>query len=108
MAEKKRRRLGVLLADLDGHYNSQIWSEIRQTAEDLEIDIVVFEGRALNQPGVEGQHNIMFDMAMTVPCDGYVVFTSLISNFASTDELRAFFRHSISIEHHSRVCKCYY
>ena len=92
MAEKKRRRLGVLLADLDGHYNSQIWSEIRQTAEDLEIDIVVFEGRALNQPGVEGQHNIMFDMAMTVPCDGYVVFTSLISNFASTDELRAFFR----------------
>lgn len=92
MAEKTRRRLGVLLADLDGHYNTQIWSEIRQTAEDLEIDIVVFEGRALNQPGVEGQHNIMFDMAMTVPCDGYVVFTSLISNFASTDELRAFFR----------------
>ena len=92
MAEKTRRRLGVLLADLDGHYNTQIWSEIRQTAEDLEIDIVVFEGRALNQPGVEGQHNIMFDMAMAVPCDGYVVFTSLISNFASTDELRAFFR----------------
>ena len=95
MAKAKRRRLGVLLADLDGHYNTQIWSEIRQTAEDLEMDIVVFEGRALNQPGVEGQHNIMFDMALTVPCDGYVIFTSLISNFASTDELRAFFRRFV-------------
>lgn len=92
MAREKHRRLGILLADLDGHYNSQIWSEIRQAAEELEVDIVVFEGRALNQPGVEGQHNIMFDMAMKVPCDGYVVFTSLISNYASTEDLRSFFR----------------
>lgn len=96
MAENKRRRLGILLADLDGHYNSQIWSEIRQTAEDLEYDIVVFEGRALNQPGVEGQHNIVFDLALTVPCDGYVIFTSLISNFASTEDLRAFFQRFTS------------
>ncbi|NLW10866.1 MAG: GGDEF domain-containing protein [Clostridiaceae bacterium] len=92
MAEKTRKKLGILLADLDGHYNTQIWSEIRQAAEDLEIDIVVFEGRALNQPGVEGQHNIMFDMALKVPCDGYVIFTSLISNYASEEDLRAFFR----------------
>lgn len=88
----KIRTIAVILADTEGPYNSQIWSDIQLAARKNKINVIVFEGRALNQEDDEYQHNLIYDLAAKFPCEGYIIFSSHIANYVSVNQLVEFTR----------------
>ena len=85
-----KTNIAVIMADTEGPYNNQIWTELQAAARQGNVNLVVFEGRSIDQGNLENQHNFIYDLAQKYPCDGYIIFSSLIANYTDKETLIRF------------------
>ncbi|MGC8764749.1 MAG: diguanylate cyclase [Brevinematia bacterium] len=102
----KRPIIGVLIAQLEGKYQSPIFKGISRKAEELDVNLIFFNGKLPNSPfNFEKNENIIYDLAHSPLIDGLVFVSGNLSNFLSYEEFLSFFNKfdlkakvSISIE----------
>jgi DNA-binding LacI/PurR family transcriptional regulator/DNA-binding CsgD family transcriptional regulator/PAS domain-containing protein len=79
----QRRTIGMLINQLDGNYQSQLWKGLQKLAEERNVNLLYFVGKSLMSPiGNECYHNFVYNMAKLPYLDGLVVSTSTITLFA--------------------------
>jgi len=85
-----RKTISAVFSDLEGGYNNQLWQENHRAAQEQDVNLVVFEGRSIDNPGTDRQHNILYDLVHRVPCDGYFLLSAQISNYVDPARVQAF------------------
>ena len=86
----KRKTINAVFSDLEGGYNNQLWQENHRAAQEQDLNLVVFEGRSIDNPGTDHQHNIIYDLVRRVPCDGFFLMSAQISNYVDPARVQAF------------------
>ncbi|MBP7402925.1 MAG: hypothetical protein KBA30_09945, partial [Clostridia bacterium] len=86
----KRKTISAAISDLEGNYNRQLWVEAARAADHADVNLVAFEGRSIDNPGTELQHNIVYDLLRRFPADGYYVLSSQIGNYVGDVRIREF------------------
>lgn len=88
---KKRKTIGIIINDIEGSYQTLLWMAFKQSAEELDCNLVVFEGRRLRDSSyADKQHHIVYDFVEKGRLDGLIITTSSISSNISYDELVKF------------------
>jgi len=88
---KKRKTLGLIINDIDGSYQTLLWLAFKKAANEMDCNLVVFEGRVLREEGyAEKQHHIVYSFVEKGKLDGLIITTSSISANVSYDELKKF------------------
>ncbi len=90
---KKRKTLGLIINSIDGSYQTLLWLAFKRAADELDCNLLVFEGRTLRQSGyAEKQHHIVYSFVEKGKLDGLIITTSsIILNFCH-EELMKFFK----------------
>ena len=58
---KKRKTIGLLINDIDGSFQTFLWLAFKQAAEEMDCNLMVLAGRALNYDCYEAkQHHIIY------------------------------------------------
>ena len=91
MSESKKRAIGLVINQIEGKYQSQIYRGLSDFTENEGIDLYVFVGRSLSSPyGNEDQHNSIYSLAKTGRLDGLVVTAGSIGSFVPVSAVRDF------------------
>lgn len=57
---RKRKTIGLLINDIDSSYQTYLWLLLRQAAEEMDCNLIAFEGRTLRENDYVGkQHHIV-------------------------------------------------
>jgi len=90
---KKRKTLALLINDIDGSYQTYIWLMLKQAAEDMDCNLMVFEGRSLKHDDfAEKQHHIVYSFIEKDRFDGLIITSSSISTYIKYDEFLQFLK----------------
>lgn len=90
---KKRKTLALLINDIDGSYQTYVWLMLKQAAEDLDCNLMVFEGRSLKHDDfAEKQHHIVYSFIDKDRFDGLIITSSSISTYIKYDEFLQFLK----------------
>ncbi len=90
---KKRKTLGLLINDIDGSYQTYIWLMLKQAAEEMDCNLMVFEGRSLKHDDyADKQHHIIYNFIEKDRFDGLVITSSSIASFIKYDEFLQFMK----------------
>ncbi len=82
MSETKKIAIGLVINQIEGKYQSQIYRGLSDYTENEGMDLYVFVGRSLSSPyGNEDQHNSIYSLAKTRRLDGLVVTAGSIGSF---------------------------
>ncbi|NNM54589.1 MAG: substrate-binding domain-containing protein [Spirochaetales bacterium] len=82
----KRRTIGMLINQIDGSYQAQLWKGLQKLAQERDVNLIYFAGKSLeSEIGNERYHNFIYKIAKTPQVDGLVVSTSTITLFADRD-----------------------
>ena len=77
---------GLIVDFITGNYQIPLFEALRKTAESAGINLLIFEGRALDAPSdVEYQHNIIYKLLNDAPVDGFIVSSSTVFNYYPAD-----------------------
>lgn len=88
---KKCKTIGLVLNDIDGTYQSQLWLAFMQASEDMNCNLMVFAGRTLNNKGFGAkQHYIIYNFIEKGSLDGIIVASASVGTFASPKEVEEF------------------
>ncbi len=88
---KERKTIGLLISDIDGNYQAYLWSLFKQAAEDLDCNIIVFEGRTLNSNAdADRHHHIVYNFIDKERIDGLVITSNSIVSYISDEEFMEF------------------
>ena len=95
---KKRKTLGLLINDIDGSYQTYIWLMLKQAAEEMDCNLMVFEGRSLKHDDyADKQHHIIYNFIEKDRFDGLIITSSSIASFIKYDEFLQFLKKYIDI-----------
>ena len=87
----RRRRIGVVLDDMDGEYHEPLLDGVCRAAARLDIDLIFLPGRSPATPLLfEQQFGMVFQMAQEHAPDGLLIFGTLLQAYVDEDGLRAF------------------
>ena len=90
---KKRKAIGLLINDIDGSYQTYIWLMLKQAAEEMNCNLMVFEGRSLKHDDfAEKQHHIIYNFIEKDRFDGLVITSSSISTYIKYEEFLQFLK----------------
>ena len=88
---KKRKTLGLIINDIDGNYQTFLWLAFKQAADEMNCNLMVFEGRALRHEDCsENQHHIVYSFIEKGRLDGLIITSDSISANITYDELKNF------------------
>lgn len=88
---KKRKTLGLLINDLDGSYQTILWLLLKRTAEELDCNLMVFEGRSLRRDiYADKQHHIIYNFIDKERIDGLIIISGALANYITQDEFMKF------------------
>jgi DNA-binding LacI/PurR family transcriptional regulator/signal transduction histidine kinase len=89
---KNRKTLGLIINSIDGSYQTLLWLAFKKAAEELDCNLLVFEGRTLREAGyAPKQHHIVYSFVEKGKLDGLIITTSSILINFSQEELIKFF-----------------
>lgn len=87
---KKRKTLGLLIKGLDGNYLTYIWLMIKKAVEELDCNLIVYEGKSIKSKlGDDARHTIVYGFVDKSRIDG-IIITSAISDELNEEELNNF------------------
>jgi DNA-binding LacI/PurR family transcriptional regulator/AraC-like DNA-binding protein/signal transduction histidine kinase len=87
----KRLRIGLLLASIHTGSSNDLWSAVHKQAEEMDIDLCIFPGGPLGDPGYEGsQRNVIYELAKPGSLDGIVSWASSLGGAAPLKDVVAF------------------
>ena len=82
----QRKTIGMLINQIDGSYQSQLWKGLQKLAEERDVNLIYFAGKSLeSEIGNERYHNFVYKMAKNPQLEGLVVSTSTITLFADRE-----------------------
>ncbi|WP_010250108.1 substrate-binding domain-containing protein [Acetivibrio cellulolyticus] len=88
---KKRKTLGLLINDIDGSYQTYLWLMLKQAAEEMDCNLLVFVGRSLKYDSyADKQHHIVYNFIDKEIIDGLIIASTSIANFITYDEFLRF------------------
>jgi diguanylate cyclase (GGDEF)-like protein len=87
----KRKTIGVLIDNIDGFYNNDLWRGIRAAAKKKDMNTLVFSGKSLNAIKMEeAEQNVIYKLVNTNKLDGIIVVAGTLSNFIGLNEFGKF------------------
>lgn len=88
---KERKTIGLLINDIDGNYQAYLWSLFKQTAEDFDCNVIVFEGRTLKSTAdADRHHHIVYNFISNERLDGLVITSNSIVSYITDEEFLRF------------------
>ncbi len=97
MAEKKRYNIGYFIHHLENDYSRALMKGVVPAAEDLDVNLFIFPGRALKgdfyderYAAYEYQYNVLYSYACAERLDGIIVSAGTIGSFVSKEEFKTF------------------
>jgi len=88
---KKRKTLGLIINDIDGNYHRFLWLSFKKAADEMDCNLLVFEGRSLGYTDiVENQHHIVYSFIEKGKLDGLIITSPTISSNITYDEFLKF------------------
>lgn len=95
---KKRKTLGFMIPEIDGSYPTLLWMSAKRAAEEHDCNLIAYEGRILDyRPGIDRQHNIIYNFADKNRIDSLIIPTNFLFNRSSRDSMPEFFQHYANI-----------
>ncbi|MGA2640175.1 MAG: substrate-binding domain-containing protein [Spirochaetia bacterium] len=89
---RKRRVIGVFMAQLSDAYQSAVWQGIERRVQDHGLGVVCFIGSRVDSPvGSEKKANIAYGLADPRAIDGLVTVSSAIATFLETRGIEKLF-----------------
>ena len=89
---KKRKTLGLIINSIDGSYQTLLWLAFKKAADELDCNLLVFEGRTLREAGYASkQHHMVYSFVEKGKLDGLIITTSSILSNSSYVDLEKFF-----------------
>jgi diguanylate cyclase (GGDEF)-like protein len=87
----KRKTIGVLIDNIDGFYNNDLWRGISSAAKEKDMNILVFSGKSLNATKrEEAEQNVIYMLVNTSKLDGIIIVAGTLSNFIGLKEFDKF------------------
>ncbi|MFZ5989507.1 MAG: substrate-binding domain-containing protein [Bacillota bacterium] len=84
---KKRKTIGLLINDIDGNYSTLLWLMMKKAAENLDCNLIAYEGRSLAYGGfADRQHHISYEFVDKNRLDGLIMTSSSIANYMKNEE----------------------
>lgn len=88
---KKRKTIGLLINDIDGSYQTYLWLMLKQAAEEMDCNLIVFVGRSLKYDSfADKQHHIVYNFIDKEIIDGLIIASTSIANFITREEFLIF------------------
>lgn len=90
---KKRKTIGLLINDIDGSFQTYIWLMLKQAAEEMDCNLIAFEGRSLKHDDfAEKQHHIIYSFIEKGRFDGLIITSASISTYIKYEEFLQFMK----------------
>ncbi len=89
----KRRNIGLLINDINGSYQTPLWLSFKNSAEQLDCNLIAFEGKRLGSDTVlysEIQHNFIYKLIDNSPIDALIIISSPLTGFISPEKFAEF------------------
>ncbi|NTV78798.1 MAG: LacI family transcriptional regulator, partial [Clostridiales bacterium] len=100
MDSRKRKRIGVILGNLDSPHAYELAKGMSHAAEDKNINLLVFPGMhskssydremSLHKVEYDYQFNTIYDLAIKEDIDAIVVSMGTVADFLSSNEIESF------------------
>lgn len=88
----KRYKIGVLINQLEGMYQSPVWKSIASKAREYNMDAMFFIGKTPASPvNYEENENIIYEMINPEQLDGLIFVSGALINDIGYDEFTKFF-----------------
>jgi DNA-binding LacI/PurR family transcriptional regulator/signal transduction histidine kinase len=89
----KRKTIGLLINDIDSSYQTYFWLNVKQAAEELDCNLIAFEGRTLREYDYVGeQHHIVYSFVDKENLAGIIIASSTVGSYISHEEFIKFCR----------------
>ncbi len=91
MSGKKKYTIGFQIITTDLGYLSTLWHGAADSAEENDVNLILFRGRELKHPtGNESQYNVIYQFINEQNIDALIMISTLLSNFINQDEFQSF------------------
>ena len=94
---KKRYNIGFFVHHLENDYSRVLMRGVTCAAEDLDVNLIIYPGRALNgeyyddkYAQYEYQNNVLYSFAAPGMIDGLIISAGTIGSFVSHEEFKTF------------------
>ncbi len=89
----KRKNIGLLIDDINGSYQTPIWLNFKYRAEQLDCNLITFEGKRLGSDTLlfsEKQHNFIYKLIDKSSIDGLIIISGPQINFIGLERFLDF------------------
>ncbi|MBN2442232.1 MAG: substrate-binding domain-containing protein [Spirochaetales bacterium] len=84
-----RRTIAFLIDELIGQYQAQLWQSMVKTAEERDVNLLVFPGRIMDLPEHHlFRHSSVYELISGKRIDGFIAATAIYSIFHSKEKLK--------------------
>jgi len=88
-----RRKIAVLITQIDKYYQSQLWKSLHLYAEQYGYDLIFISGQPIDSyRGNEKNHNAMYKLLNTEEVDGIILTSGTLANYIDYDTYMDFLK----------------
>lgn len=89
--KKKRPTIGLLIDELIGGYQHQMWPGIADLARERDVNLLCFSGKPLRSPlEFDSERNVIYGLASSQTIDGLIITSGTLGNYIPLHELEHF------------------
>lgn len=89
----RRKNIGLLINDINGSYQTSIWLNFKNRAEQLDCNLIAFEGKRVGNEALlfsEKQHNFIYKLIDKSFIDALILISSPLTNYIGYEKFIEF------------------